>query len=57
VQAAHVDTLILDTAYPLPETCYEAESFGLAGQCRVAKMLRLETLMQRLVVEYADFSE
>jgi hypothetical protein len=57
VQAAHVDTLILDIAYPLPETCYEAERIGQAGQCRVVKLLRLETLMQRLVVEYADFSE
>ena len=57
VQAAHIDTLILDIAYPLPETCYEAERIGQAGQCRVVKLLRLETLMQRLVVEYADFSE
>jgi hypothetical protein len=57
VQAAQIDTLILDVAYPLPETCYEAERIGLAGQCRVAKMLRLETLMQHLVVKCAEFSE
>lgn len=36
VQAANVDTLILDIAYPLPEMCYEAEHIGLAGQCRIA---------------------
>ena len=57
IQAAHVDTLILDIAYPAPDICYETERIGLAGQCQVAKMLRLETLMQRLVVEYTDFSE
>jgi hypothetical protein len=57
VQAADVDTLILDIAYPLPEMCYEAEHIGLAGQCRIAKMLRLETLMQHLVVEHVEFSE
>lgn len=56
VQTAHIDTLILDIAYPPPETCYEAEHIGLAGQCQIAKLLRLETLMQHLVAEYRERS-
>ncbi len=34
--------------------CYEAERIGLAGQCRVAKMLCLETLMRK-VFECSDY--
>lgn len=55
VQSAAIDTLILDFAYPLPVDCYSVEQLGQAGQCRVARMLRLEMLMQQLVVEQADF--
>ena len=30
---------------------------GQTGHCRAVKLLRLEMLMQQLVVEYSDFDE
>jgi uncharacterized protein len=56
-RSANIDTLILDPAYPLPDVCYTPDRMGQLGQCRIAKMLRLETLMQRLVVTHADFDD
>lgn len=56
-RAARIDTLILDIAHPLPEICTAPERMGQLGHCRVARMLRLETLMQSLVVESRDFDE
>jgi hypothetical protein len=55
--AANIDTLIFDPAFPLPEACYTPERIGQLGHCRTVKMLRLETLMERLVVQYDDFDE
>jgi len=57
IPAAHIDTLILDPAYPLPDVCFSPEQMSQIGHCRTAKMLRLETLMQRLIVAYNDFDE
>jgi predicted TIM-barrel fold metal-dependent hydrolase len=57
IQAANIDTLILDTGHPSPDECYTPEQIGRIAQCRTAKMLRLEVLMQRLIVEYDDFDE
>lgn len=57
LRAANIDTLIFDPAYPLPDECYSPEQLGQLGHCRAAKMLRLETLMQRLILNYADFDE
>jgi uncharacterized protein len=56
-RAARIDTFILDVAHPTPEICYSPERMGQLGHCRVAKMLRLETLMQSLIVESNDFDE
>jgi uncharacterized protein len=56
-RAANIDTLVLDPAFPLPNGCYTPERIGQLGHCRAVKMLRLETLMQRLVVQYSDFNE
>lgn len=56
-RSANIDTLILDPAFPLPDGCYTPERMGQLGHCRTVKMLRLETLMQRLIVEHADFDE
>lgn len=56
-RAARIDALILDEAHPEPERCYTPEQMGQLGHCRVARMLRLETLMQKLVVEFNDFDE
>jgi uncharacterized protein len=56
-RAARIDTLILDEAHPEPEMCYTPEYMGQLGHCRIARMLRLETLMQDLIVESDDFDE
>lgn len=55
VQSANIDALVLDVAYPPPDECYPAERIGQVAGCRVASMLRLEILMQQLIVEYRDF--
>ncbi|MBA2395541.1 MAG: amidohydrolase family protein [Ktedonobacteraceae bacterium] len=57
IQSANIDTLILDVGHPSPDECYTPEQTSSIGRCRTAKMLRLELLMQRLIVEYADFDE
>lgn len=56
-RAARIDTLIFDEAYPLPATCYTPERMGQLGHCRTARMLRLEVLMQQLIVTSNDFDE
>lgn len=57
LRAANIDTLIFDPAYPSAETCYPIERMGQLAHCRALKMLRLETLMQRLILNYIDFDE
>ena len=57
LRAANIDTLILDPAYPLSSACYTPERMGQLGHCRAVKMLRLETLMQGLILDYSDFDE
>ncbi len=56
-RAARFAMLIFDEAHPQPELCYTPEQLGQLGHCRVARMLRLETLMQKLVVEEDDFDD
>jgi predicted TIM-barrel fold metal-dependent hydrolase len=56
-RAANIDTLVLDTGFPPPEECLSPEQMGQSGHCRAVKLLRLEVLMQQLVVEYNDFDE
>ena len=56
-RAANIDTLVLDPAYPLSSACYTPERMGQLGHCRAVKMLRLETLMQELILDYSDFDE
>ncbi len=56
-KAANIGTLILDTGYPLPEESYTPEQMSQTGSCHTAKLLRLETLMQDLIVAHADFDE
>ena len=57
LRAANIDTLILDPAYPLSSASYTPERMGQLGHCRAVKMLRLETLMQELILDYSDFDE
>ncbi len=55
--AANIDTLVIDTGYPPSEECYPLERIGELGHCRIAKLLRLELLMQQLIVAHGDFDE
>jgi hypothetical protein len=57
VQNAHIDTLVLDLGYPPPDECYTPERMSEAGGCRTAKILRLEIVMQQLIVAHEDFDE
>jgi uncharacterized protein len=54
-QAANFDALVLDPGFPPSFECYTPERMGEIGQVRAAKMLRLETLMQDLILVYDDF--
>ncbi|MBO0792724.1 MAG: amidohydrolase family protein [Ktedonobacteraceae bacterium] len=57
IQSANIETLILDIAYPVPDRCYSSETMAEIGGCRVAKLLRLETLMEQLIMVFGDFDE
>ena len=57
LRAANIDTLVLDPAYPLSSASYTPERMGQLGHCRAVKMLRLETLMQELILDYSNFDE
>src|ERR1019366_4490174 len=57
IQAANIDTLILDVAHPSPKECYAPEHISRIARCHTAKLLRLEVLMQDLIMTYADFDE
>ena len=56
-RAANIDTLVLDPAYPPGSECYSPEQMGQLGRCRTVKMLRLETLMQELILQYNEFDD
>lgn len=56
-RAANIDTLVLDPAYPPGSDCYTPERMGELGHLRTAKMLRLETLMQELILEHDNFDD
>lgn len=57
VKAANIATLVLDLGYPPPDQSYTPERTSQAGSCHTAKLLRLETLMQDLIVSRTDFDE
>jgi hypothetical protein len=54
-RAANFDTLIVDIGFPVGPAYQTPERMGQLAHCRAAKLFRLETLMQRLILEYADF--
>jgi predicted TIM-barrel fold metal-dependent hydrolase len=51
LRAANVDTFLLDTGFPPPETVLQVAELGELGRCRAEPMLRLEILMERLLAE------
>jgi predicted TIM-barrel fold metal-dependent hydrolase len=55
--ATNVETLLLDTGYPPPEKVLPGAELARLGDCRVEPMLRLETLMERLIAERDSLEE
>jgi uncharacterized protein len=57
LQAGHIETLVIDTGYPPAERLIPNTEIGELGASRVAELLRLEILMQRLIIEHAQLDE
>jgi uncharacterized protein len=57
VRAANVDTLLLDTGFPLPEEVFPVPELGEIGGCRTEPMLRLEILMESLLTEHDSLAD
>ena len=56
LQAANFDVLFIDKGYPPPELLVSDAMVSNLANCRVAPMLRVEMLMQRLIAENGTFS-
>lgn len=56
-QAAKLETLMIDEGYPDATICYQPDELEQLSGCRVVKMLRLENLMQELIMACSDFDE
>ncbi len=57
LRSANVEALLLDTGYPPPEEVLPIAGLGELGGCRAGLMLRLETLMERLLAEHGSLGE
>jgi uncharacterized protein len=57
LRAANIETLLIDTGHPPPEEVLPAAELGKLGDCRTEPMLRLETLMERLLAEHGSLEE
>ena len=54
LRAANVEILLIDTGYPPPEEVLPPGELAELGDCRTEPMLRLETLMERLLSEHGS---
>lgn len=57
LRSANIETLLLDTGYPPPEEVLPGEELGKLADCRTEPMLRLETLMERLLAEHGSLQQ
>src|SRR5919112_2489631 len=57
LRAANVDTLLLDTGFPPPESVLPVAELGELGGCRAEPMLRLEILMESLLAEHETLED
>jgi uncharacterized protein len=57
LRAANVEALLTDTGYPPPEEVLPRDELAKLGDCRIEPMLRLETLMERLLSEHDSLEE
>src|SRR6266705_5503439 len=56
LRAANIDALFVDKGYPALEMLLSDATVARLANCRVASMLRVELLMQRLITENATLS-
>ena len=54
---ANVEVLLLDTGFPPPEEVLAGAELAELGDCRTEPILRLETLMERLLAEHGSLEE
>ncbi len=57
IQAANIDTLILDVAHPSPEECYTLSRSAALHNAVLLKCCASKCLCSVLIVEYDDFDE
>jgi uncharacterized protein len=57
LRAANVEILLIDTGHPPPEEVLPPGELAELGDCRTEPMLRLETLMERLLSEHGSLEE
>jgi uncharacterized protein len=57
LRAANVEALLIDTGYPPSVEVLPIAELEDLGGCRIGPMLRLETLMERLVAEHGSLGE
>src|SRR5215211_5143982 len=57
LRAANVEILLIDTGYPPPEEVLPGDELATLGGCRIEPMLRLETLMERLLAEHGSLGD
>jgi hypothetical protein len=57
LRAAEVDALLLDTGFPPPEEVLSVPELGELGGCRAEPMLRLEVLMEDLLLEHDSLAD
>jgi uncharacterized protein len=57
LRAANVDTLLLDTGFPPPETVFSVPEMGELAGCRAEPMLRLEVLMEDLLEDHDTLAD
>ena len=50
LRAANIDSLLLDTGFPSPEEVFPVPEFGELGGCQAEPILRLEVLMESLLI-------
>ena len=57
LRTANIETLLLDTGYPPPEEVLPGDELARLADCRIEPILRLETLMERLLAEHGSLGE
>jgi uncharacterized protein len=57
LRAGHIQTLVIDQGYPPADQLISDAAIEKLGACRVAALLRLEIVMQQLIIEHTRLEE